>query len=436
MSYQENRYTHIRDAWNEAHARGLSPLEALVYRSNRLGEDRRITNTGGGSTSLKVMEKDPVSGESVEIIWIKSAGQDLRASRRSHFSPLYQDKLVALRESYQPQPRAKAEKTLAERIRAAAFNRAASEPSAPSAPSVDTPLHALMPYAHVSHIHPNSAIAVGACKNSRSLTTAIWGENMLWVPRGRPGFEQGIPLQEAWSQQPDATGALLAGNGIATWSDDNRLCYQQTLDIIEAASRYIAARDRGEQTFGGQRYANLDEVTRQSLLASILRHLTDLVSGDGLVATTVESGPETMRFVNSADAPRLANEGVACMHHLRLARLKPLYVDWDPQSDTLETLQRRLEQGLQTYRHERRAHDEAHRQHPGQDDPSRRRSTAPWVYLIPGIGLIAVGRCETDSRVTAEAYQSAIEVMRCAEAIDTYVGLTERDARDIEYRRR
>lgn len=432
MSYQEDRYTHIRDAWNEAHARRLSPLESLVYRSNRLGEDRRITHSGGGSTSLKVMEKDPVSGEPVEIIWIKSSGQDLRASRRSHFSPLYQDKLMALRDSYHPQPhpRAEAEQSLTERIREAAFNRAAS------APSVDTPLHALMPYAHVSHIHPSSAIAVGACKNSRSLTASIWGDEMLWVPRGRPGFEQGIPLQEAWSQQPNATGALLAGNGIATWSDDNRLCYQQTLDIIEAASCYIAARDRGEQTFGGQRYANLDEVTRHPLLASILRHLTGLVSGDGLVATTVESGPETMRFVNSADAPRLANEGVACMHHLRLARLKPLYVDWDPQSDSIETLQRRLGQGIQTYRQERRAHDEAHRQHPGQNHSSLRRSTAPWVYLIPGIGLIAAGRREADSRVAAEAYQSAIEVMRCAEAIDTYVGLSEREAQDIEYQRR
>lgn len=413
MSYRDNRYTHIHDTWDDAQANQLSPLEALVYRSNRLGADHRITPTGGGSTSLKVIEKDPLSGQPVEVIWVKSAGTDLKTSIGSQFSPLYQEKLIALRHHYQRVRRAqdRLQTTPSEPFKAATFNRAAP------APSVDTPLHALMPYAHVNHIHPCAAIAVGACKNSRALTERIWGQAMLWVPRARPGFEQGIPLQAAWNRNPDATGALLAGNGIATWSDDNRLCYRQTLDIIEAASRYIATRDKGDKTFGGPRHRDLSESARQNVLARILPLLTDLISDGNPVIGTVESGPEVMRFVNSVDAPRLAAKGVACLHHLRHTKLKPLFIPWNPDGDTLETLRQKLEQGVARYRNTRR----------GRVGPNT-HSEAPAVCLIPGIGMIAWGQSDNDSRLTAEAYQNAIEVMRCAEAIDTYVGLSAQEA--------
>ncbi len=416
MSYPENQYLHIRDAWDDAHAAALSPLEALVYRSNRLGEDRRITCTGSGSTSLKVMETDPGNGKPVEVIWVKCTGADLRASSGSHFSPLYQEKLVALSSGHRPH--AETDRTLTEQIQAATFNCAAS------APSVDTPLHALMPYAHVNHLHPSSAIAVGACQNSKSLTAKIWGENMLWVPRARPGFEQGIPLLEAWNSRPGATAALLAGNGIATWSDDNRRCYQQTLDIVEAASRYIAAHDKGEQTFGGLRYTDLEDATRQTVLASVLLPLRELVSEGDLLTATVETGPDVMRFVNSVDAPRLVDKGVACLHHLRRTGLKPLYTAWDPQRETVETLEQRLQQEVAHYRESRGSYRKQ-TGIPGTD-------TGPRVCLIPGIGMIAWGSNQNDSRLTAEAYQNAIEVMRCAEAIDTYVGLPERDALAME----
>lgn len=431
MSCHENRYAHVHYAWDDVYASRLSPLEALVYRSKTLGADRRITHSGGGSTSVKIMERDPVTGEPVEVIWIKSSGRDLRISKGQHFFPLYQQKLVALRDNYQHRTlsysNAETEETLAERIQAAAFSRNAS------APSVDTPLHALMPYAHVNHIHPSSAIAVGACRNSSSLTTKIWGEAMLWVPRKRPGVEQGIQLQEAWSRFPNAKGALLAGNGIVTWSDDNKACYQQSLDITEAASRYIAAHDKGESTFGGSRYVGPDEATRQTLLASTLLFLRELVSeGEPLIAA-LESGPTTMRFVNSVDAPRLATEGVACMHHLRHTKLNPLYVAWDPDGETTETLKRRLQQGVERYRQEYRAYYDTNRQNTKNGTVTPIRATAPSVCLIPGIGMIAWGRTESEARITSEAYQGAIEVMRSAEAIDAYMGLPEQDAFGIEY---
>ncbi|WP_286806901.1 MULTISPECIES: class II aldolase/adducin family protein [unclassified Marinimicrobium] len=415
MSYRNNHYTHIHDTWDDALANRLSPLEALVYRSNRLGEDHRITPTGGGSTSLKVIEKDPVSGQPVEVIWIKSAGTDLKTSRRSQFSPLYQERLMALRHHYQRLRRANTRPTTSEPFKAATFNRAAP------APSVDTPLHALMPYAHVNHIHPCAAIAVGACKNSRALTQRIWGHTMLWVPQARPGFEQGIPLQAAWNRNPDAKGALLAGNGIATWSDDNRLCYRQTLDIIEAASRYIAARDKGDKTFGGPRHSDLRAPTRQNVLKRILPFMIDLVSDGNPVVGTVESGADVMRFVNSVDAPRLAAKGVACLHHLRHTKLKPLYIPWNPEGDTLETLKQKLEQGVARYRDTRRGRA-----------GSSTQGEVPAVCLIPGVGLIALGQSKKGSRLTAEAYQNAIEVMRCAEAIDTYVGLSTQEAQLLD----
>jgi len=426
MKHSEPRYTHVHYAWNDAHVSQLSPLESLVYRSNRLGEDRRIANTSDGSTSLKVMEKDPGSGQSVEVIWIKNTGADLCASTDAHFSPLYQEKLVALGDRHH-NATATPNTPLAERIKTAAFRRTMSSPS------TDTPLHALMPYAHVSHLHPSSAIAVGACRNSRSLTEKIWGKDMLWIPRKRPGVEQGIKLQEAWSQQPSAKGALLVGNGVATWSDDNKSCYQQVLDITEAASHYIAERDLGERTFGGPLYQVADAANRAERFAKMLPALTELVSDRGTLAAHLTHDSPVMRFIHSVDAPRLASKGVASAHHLSRVKLKPLYIPWDPNGEPLEILEQRMEQEVERYRQRYRTYYETQRAEFSKGEPVPLDSTAPAICLIPGVGMIAWGRNEREARIASESYKSAIEVMRCAEAIDTYVGLPEAEAFAIQY---
>lgn len=427
MPGRENHHPHLQCAWDDDVARPLSPLEALIYRSNTLGGDPRITLTEGGSTSVKVMEKDPASGKLVEVIWVKGSGQDLGASSAQHFLPLYQDKLVALRETYDQHRRSatnkEAEEAVMGQIRAATFR-----PSA-FAPSTDTALHAFMPYAHVTHTHPSAALAVGASKNARALTEKIWGGKLIWLPRQRPGFKLGLQLLEAWNQQPDAKGALLSGNGVVTWSDDSKACYRQTLELIERASQYIAARDKGDLTFGGQRYAPLTEANRQTLLADILLLLRELVSDHGPSVATIESGGETLRFVNSADALRLSQQGVACAYHLRRAKRTPLYVDWEPARETTDTLKQRLQQGVERYRREYTGYYERFK----TDHSPAIRSSAPSVCLVPGLGMITWGRTQRESSIVAESYRNAIEVMRSAEAIDTYRGLSQREAFEIEY---
>lgn len=427
MPGRENPYKHVQYAWDDDVACQLSPLEALIYRSNTLGGDPRITLTGGGSTSVKVMEKDPSSDQWVEVIWVKGSGQDLRASNAQHFLPLYQDKLVALRDTYHQHRRSatnkEAEETVRGQISAAAF-----QPSA-FAPSTDTALHAFMPYAHVTHTHPSAALAIGASKNARALTEKIWGADLIWLPRQRPGFKLGLQLQEAWSRHPNAKGALLCGNGVATWSDDSKACYRQTLELVEQASQYIAARDKGELTFGGQRYAALSDANRQTLLADILLLLRELVSDQTPSVATIESGAEMLRFVNSVDASRLARRGVACAYHLRRTKLTPLYVEWDPVSETTDALKQRLQQGVERYRREYIAYYERFK----TDRSPAIRSSAPSVCLIPGLGMITWGRNKRESRIVAESYLNSVEVMRSAEAIDAYRGLSEREAFEIEY---
>lgn len=427
MPGRENHHPHLQCAWDDDVARPLSPLDALIYRSNTLGGDPRITLTEGGSTSVKVMERDPVSGKLVEVIWVKGSGQDLGASSAQHFLPLYQEKLVALRDTYDQHRRSasnkEAEEAVMGQIKAAAFR-----PSA-FAPSTDTALHAFMPYAHVTHTHPSAALAIGASKNARALTEKIWGGELIGLPRQRPGFRLGLQLMEAWNRQPDAKGALLCGNGVATWSDDSETCYRQTLELIERASQYIAARDKGDLTFGGQRYSPLTEAKRQTLLADILLLLRELVSDHNPLVATIECGPKIQSLVNSVDAPRLSQQGVACAYHLLRAKRTPLYIDWDPMSETTETLKQRLQQGVERYRHEYLTYYERFRT---AHSPAIRPS-APPVCLIPGLGMITWGRTQRESSIVAESYLNAVEIMRSAEAIDTYRGLSEREAFEIEY---
>ncbi|WP_051235609.1 class II aldolase/adducin family protein [Marinimicrobium agarilyticum] len=427
MQGRENHYTHVQYAWDDDFARQLSPLDALIYRSNTLGGDPRITLTEGGSTSVKVMEKDPATGKLVEIIWVKGSGQDLRGSKAQHFLPLYQDKLVALRDAYnqhrQSATNREAEEAVMGQIRASVF-----QPSDFS-PSTDTALHAFMPYAHVTHTHPSAALAVGASKNARALTEKIWGNDLIWLPRQRPGFKLGLQLQEAWSSHPDAKGALLSGNGVATWSDDSKACYQQTLELIERASQYVAARDKGESTFGGQRYTALSDADRQTLLADILMLLRELVSDQSPAVATIKSGAKILQFVNSADAPRLARERVACAHHLRRTKPNPLYVEWDPNNGTADELKRRLTEGVHQYI---RAYTDYYNAFKRGISPAM-ASPMPTVCLIPGVGMITWGRTQVESRIVAESYLNAIDIMRGAEAIDAYEGLPARDAFDIEY---
>jgi rhamnulose-1-phosphate aldolase/alcohol dehydrogenase len=427
MANQRSTYTYVTYAWDDAHADELDAVARLVYRSNLLGSDGRITNTGGGNTSAKLAERDPLTGESVEVLWVKGSGGDLRTAKRENFSSLYMGKLEGLQQHYHHAPE-RGPKTPIEDAIVALYSHCTFNLN-PRPSSIDTPLHAFVPYQHVDHMHPNAVIALAAAQHSEQLTQAIYGDEVVWTAWQRPGFDLGLKLEQICREHPQAKGVILGGHGLINWANDDKACYTLTLDLIERAARYIAVRDRGDQTFGGQHYQSLDEARRHAVYAEILPWLRGQVSQHKRFVGTVQEDESILRFVNSYDAERLAALGTSCPDHFLRTKIKPLYVAWNPQQEDVAALKQLLSAGLEQYRHDYAAY---YAQHKHADSPAM-RDPNPTVILIPGLGMIAWGKDKSESRVTAEFYNCAIEVMRGAEAIDKYTALPLQEAFDIEY---
>lgn len=424
-------YRHVNFLWDDAKAASLDPVARLVYRSNLLGSDQRITNTGGGNTSSKIVETDPLTGQPVEVLWVKGSGGDLRTSKRENFSSLYQQKLIDLQGVYAARAdkglKSQAEDDMVGMYFHTTFNLN------PRASSIDTPLHSFLPGKHVDHMHPNAIIAIAASENCQRLTQEIFGGEMAYVPWMRPGFELGLAMQEIAKANPGVKAIMMGQHGFISWDDDDKTCYVRTLDFIERAATYIeeryAAKGGDAAAFGGQKYETLPTEQRHATLAAILPWLRGQVSQQRRFVGTVQDDEKILRFVNSHDAPRLAELGTSCPDHFLRTKIKPLYVDWNPQTEDVAALQAKLAAGLEQYRRDYAAYYAAckHPNSPAQRDPN------PTVVLIPGLGLIAWGKDKSESRVTAEFYNCAVEVMRGAEAIDRYIALPQQEAFDIEY---
>jgi rhamnulose-1-phosphate aldolase/alcohol dehydrogenase len=422
-----DEFRHVEYLWDDGVAGALDPVERLVYRSNLLGSDQRITNTGGGNTSSKLTMPDPLTGEDTGVLWVKGSGGDLRTSKRENFASLYLDKLQALRRIYD-EAEEKGPKTPIEDRMVAMYAHTVYDLN-PRASSIDTPLHAFIPRRHVDHTHPNSVIAVAASRGSRELTREIYGDSVGWVPWQRPGFDLGLAMAEECRANPGIEGIVMGQHGLINWADDDKECYLTSLRLIEKAARFIEEHDRGAATFGGPRYESPTDELRADLLRGLLPRLRGIVSLQERFVATVQWDQDTLRFVNSADAPRLAELGTSCPDHFLRTKIKPLYLEWDPQSEGLADLLARLEQGIEQYRNDYRTYYHTCR----RPDSPPMRDPSPTVILIPGIGMIAWGKNKSESRVTAEFYRAAIEVMRGAEAIGEYVALPQQEAFDIEY---
>src|SRR5437867_3953496 len=286
ISNKSSGFKHVNYAWDDEYASKLDPVEQLVYRSNLLGSDGRITNTGGGNTSSKVIEPDPLTGEPAEVLWVKGSGGDLRTSKRENFSSLYMDKLRGLQQHYHHAPE-RGPKTAIEDAIVGLYPHATFNLN-PRPSSIDTPLHGFVPFRHVDHMHPNAVIAIAAAKNSERLTREIYGDEVVWTAWQRPGFDLGLKLEQICKQYPQAKGVILGGHGLINWADDDKACYELTLDLIERAAHYIEAHDKGEATFGGQKYQTLDEVRRHAIFAEILPWLRGQVSQRKRVVGTVQ----------------------------------------------------------------------------------------------------------------------------------------------------
>ena len=422
-----SNFQHVNYLWDDATADRLDPVERLVYRSNLLGADQRITNTGGGNTSSKIAMADPLSGEAVEVMWVKGSGGDLRTSKRANFASLSMDKLASLRAIYDRAAQ-KGVKSAIEDEMVTLYTHCVYNLN-PRATSIDTPLHSFLPAAHVDHTHPNAVIAIAAAKNSQELTAEIYGDEIGWVGWQRPGYDLGLKMGDLARQNPSYRGLVMGGHGLINWADDDKACYELSLEIIEKAAQYIASRDKGDKTFGGQKYAALGDGARNALLVALLPRLRGLVSQQNRFIATAQSDAAILEFVNSHDAPRLAELGTSCPDHFLRTKIKPLYVGWNPQTEDLPSLLAKLESGLAQYRLDYAAYYNAckHPNSPAMRDPN------PTVILIPGVGMVAWGKNKSESRVTAEFYNCAVAVMRGAEAMDEYTALPAQEAFDIEY---
>jgi rhamnulose-1-phosphate aldolase/alcohol dehydrogenase len=436
----DKKLQHVSRHWNDKEANNLAGLDELIYRSNCLGRDQRITNTGGGNTSSKVTEKDPVTGESTEVLWVKGSGGDLRTSKRENFSSLYQDKLIGLQKVYA----ARADKGLkspAEDDMVAMYAHCTFNLN-PRASSIDTPLHSFIPHPHVDHTHPNSVIAVAASAKSQEISREIFGDDLAHVPWMRPGFELGLAMQKACANNPKAIGFVMGQHGLINWGNTARECYERSLALIDRAAAAIegrVARNGGEEKiFGGALHCALPEEARAKVWTRILPWLRGQVSRSRRFIATVQDDEKMLRFVNAKDAPRLAELGTSCPDHFLRTKIKPLYVPVEavpaPADDKqleafAETLKTKLAAGLDAYRADYANYYEAC-QRPGS--PAM-RDPNPTVVLIPGLGMVAFGKDKSESRVTAEFYNCAVEVMRGAEALGGYISLPQQEAFDIEY---
>ena len=424
-------YRYVTFAWDSAKASSLDPVGRLIYRSNLLGSDQRITNTGGGNTSSKIMEKDPLTGKPVEVLWVKGSGGDLRTSTRENFSSLYQQKLVDLQSLYAARSD-KGLKSAAEDDMVGMYTHTTFNLN-PRPSSIDTPLHSFLSGKHVDHMHPNAIIAIAASARCEALTQEIFGGEMAYVPWMRPGFELGLAMQEIERKYPKVRAIMMGQHGFISWADDDLECYTKTLDFIEKASAYIEKKyseKGGDATaFGGARYQTLPPESRKAAFSAILPWLRGKVSVQKRFIGTVQDDEKILRFVNSKDAARLAELGTSCPDHFLRTKIKPLYVDWNPQKEDVAALKAKLSAGLEAYRKDYAAYYAAckHANSPAMRDPN------PTVVLIPGLGMIAWGKDKSESRVTAEFYNCAVEVMRGAEAIDRYIALPQQEAFDIEY---
>jgi rhamnulose-1-phosphate aldolase/alcohol dehydrogenase len=437
----DKTFKYVNNFWNDADAAKLDPVGRLIYRSNKLGSDQRITNTGGGNTSSKISESDPLTRQPTEVLWVKGSGGDLRTSSRENFSSLYQDKLVGLQRTYAGYPE-KGPKSQAEDDMVAMYNHCNFNLNT-RATSIDTPLHSFVPYKHVDHTHPNAAISIAASANSVQLTKQIYGDEVIHTPWLRPGFELGLEMERICKANPKAKGIMMGQHGLINWANDDKECYHLTLSLIDRAAEFIESKyteKGGDKTaFGGSLFGAAPEAVRKRVFAKLLPWLRGQVSQQKRWVGTIQDDEKVLRFINSKDAERLAELGTSCPDHFLRTKIKPLYIKVGPPAaldatdaavDTyVAQLKTSLTEGLKKYRQDyadyynrcKRANS------PAMRDPN------PTVILLPGLGMIAWGKDKSESRVTAEFYNCAVEVMRGAEAIDKYIALPQQEAFDIEY---
>jgi rhamnose utilization protein RhaD (predicted bifunctional aldolase and dehydrogenase)/NAD(P)-dependent dehydrogenase (short-subunit alcohol dehydrogenase family) len=398
---------YLQDLWNERVARDLDEPELLRYRSNLLGSDLRITNFGGGNTSSKILQTDPLDGTPKEVLWIKGSGGDLGSIQRSGFAVLYRDKLLETERAYRG---AQHEDEMVDMYPLCAFGKSTV------AASIDTPLHGFLPFKHVDHLHPDWGIALAASANGLERMEEFnhkFDHHLIWLPWQRPGFELGMMLRRAVRENPNCDGIVLGGHGLFTWGDTQRECYENTITIIDQLGQFVVGHveKRGEHLFGGSRYEALNN--RKEVALDIFPVIRGRVSGSKKMIGTFTDLPEVLRLVNSRDAEKLAHLGTSCPDHFIRTKVRPLFVPWQPSQD-VKGLREQIDSALSNYRKE---YAEYYNSFTLADSPAM-RDASPTIVLVPGVGMFSFGKSKTESRLAGEFYVNAIHVMEGAAALD------------------
>lgn len=401
----------------------MEEAQLLLYRSNLLGSDLRITNFGGGNTSAKIWQQDPLTGQDVEVLWVKGSGGDVGSMKLDGFATLYMDKLRAIRNLYRG---LEFEDEMVGYLPHCTFNLNSR------AASIDTPLHSSLPYTHIDHMHPDAVIAIACMKNSEAITQELFNGAVGWMPWLRPGYELGQQLAAYDKANPGLKGIVLAGHGLFSWGNSSKECYQNTVGLIETAQKWLEKKrqEKNVLVFGGALHEDITEAERTAHLARVLPVLRGLASKDSAPKLLhVNTSPEVMQFVNSRQVEELAALGTSCPDHFLRTKIRPLLVPESVYALQADALKGELEKLLAAYRADYSAYyDRCKRSNsPALRDPN------PVVILLPKIGMVTIAKDKATARIAGEFYVNAINVMREANAVDQYVGLPEQEAFDIEY---
>lgn len=409
----------LPNLWDDAVAAGLDEPGQLLYRSNLLGADLRITNFGGGNTSAKIEMPDPLTREEVRVLWVKGSGGDLGSTKRDGFATLYLDKLERLKGLYRGLAH--------EDEMVALFNHCTFDLN-PRASSIDTPLHAFVPHRHVDHVHADAVIAIAASADAERLTRDVFTGKLGFLPWQRPGFDLGLKLGEIAARHPEYVGVVLGGHGLFTWAQTSKACYESTLRIIQQAADWIAGHEK-KPSFGGARVQALPPEKRRAVAARLMPLIRGRISAGERKIGHFTDAPEVLEFVNSNALTKLAPLGTSCPDHFLRAKIRPLVLPYDPARDNLEQVIAGLDELVAAYRRDYTAYYERCRRH---DSPAMRDANAV-VYLAPGIGMFTFAKDKVTARIAGEFYVNAINVMRGASGVSAYVGLAEQEAFNIEY---
>lgn len=418
-------FKHVSYLWDDKRAAELEGDEValLLYRSNLLGADLRLTNYGGGNTSCRAIAKDPLTGQDTEVMWIKGSGGDIGTLTRSGLAALYLDRLRSLEQVYRG---VEHEDEMVELFNHCIFDLASK------APSIDTPLHGFLPFKHIDHLHPDAAIAIAAAKDGERITKELFEGEIGWVDWQRPGFDLGLKLRQCLADNPGIRGIMLGSHGLFTWGNTAYESYVNTLTVVEKCAEYLASNyGKNRPVFGGKKVADVEPGQRRKQAVALAPVLRGFCSSERHMIGHFTDDERVLEFVNSHDLSRLAPMGTSCPDHFLRTKISPMVLDLAPDADLsdVSALKEKLAPAFESYRKMYAEYYESckHPNSPAMRDPN------PVIILYPGVGLFSFSKDKQTARVAVEFYINAINVMKGAEAVSEYTSLPRQEAFNIEY---